>query len=323
VRQKIVIFICCFLAAGLRANPQEVATDSRPVTVATNLRKAVAFITVSFLKGTRLWEARGTCFFVFVPDNRLGAERGFVYAVTNRHVVQPGIENGAAYPVQKTRIRLNLKHPSNGQQSFEVEVPAGVEGKWHVPSDGSVDLAVLPFAPDRNEFDYMVVSPDLFATKDVVDDSKISEGDSVLFAGFFYNFPGQKKVQPIVREGVLAMMPDEDIETTLHKPGHLYLADVHAFGGNSGAPLFVNVGGYRNGTLTAGGFPFRLLGIVSGYYTEDENFKLTVTTTLEGKLKENSGISTVVPIDELKALLDSPELQILRNAALPRHPSNR
>ena len=79
----------------------------------------------------------------------------------------------------------------------------------------------------------------MLATKDRIESASIDVGDNVIFAGYFYQFGGEKKIQPIVREGVLAMMPDEEIKTTLQKPGHLYLADVHAFHGNSGSPLLL------------------------------------------------------------------------------------
>ncbi len=57
-----------------------------------------------------------------------------------------------------------------------------------------------------------------------------------------------------------------------------------------------------------------LLGIVSGFYHEDSNLKLTVAATLTGTLEQNSGIAMVVPADELKALLDTPALQAARDA---------
>ena len=109
------------------------------------------------------------------------------------------------------------------------------------------------------------------------------------------------------------MMPDELLDTTLHKPGRLYLADVHVFGGNSGAPMFVNLGGLRNGRLAVGS-SYLLLGVVSGYFSETADFKLQVATTLTGTTAANSGISIVVPADELKALLDSPEVREQRDA---------
>ncbi len=121
------------------------------------------------------------------------------------------------------------------------------------------------------------------------------------------------------------MVPQEDMETTLNKQGRIFLADIHAFGGNSGAPVFVAMGGMKGSGLRfpTGGpqaFPYRLLGVLSGYYYEDAEFRLTVATTLQGTMQANSGISIVVPADQLKALLDSDELKLLREAEIERQP---
>jgi len=64
------------------------------------------------------------------------------------------------------------------------------------------------------------------------------------------------------------------------------------------------------------GEQYRLLGIVSGFYHEDSKLNLTIATTSTGKLEQNSGIAMIVPADELKSLLDSPELQAARAAAI-------
>jgi hypothetical protein len=90
------------------------------------------------------------------------------------------------------------------------------------------------------------------------------------------------------------------------------LADLHAFGGNSGSPAFINLAGYHNGSLVVGE-NYRLLGVVNGEVTEDENFNLKLTNTLKGTAKANSGISTIVPADEIRTLLDDPRLQKLRD----------
>ena len=255
--------------------------------------------------------AEGTCFFVFYDDKRLGENGGFMYLVTNRHVASPGIEIGAPYPVLETHLRLNLR--DSGQGSEEGPLPIGNQFHWFFPSDDSADLAVFPLLPDQTKYDYLGIPTSIFATQDVVASQGISEGDSILFTGFFYQFPGQRKFQPIVREGTLAMLPDEKMETTLRTLGRLYLADVHVFGGNSGSPLLVNLGGVRNGGVYAG-YSYRLLGIISGYYHEDSNLNLTVASTLTGTLEANSGIALVVPVDQLKSLLDSPALQAQRDA---------
>jgi hypothetical protein len=281
------------------------------------LKKTVGFLTVSYQDGDHITTIHGTGFFVFYEDKRLGDGRGFVYLVTNRHMAEP-LSNDLPAKVVHSSVRLNLKATINGLQSFDVPLFLGLGRNWRYPTDEAVDLAVLPVNPDPKKFDYEPIPVSMFATKDVVEERRITEGDSVLFTGFFYQMPGQKKIEPIVRQGVLAMLPDEDLITTRSKPGHIYLADIHVFGGNSGSPLFVNVGGFRNNVLMAGGSPFMLLGVVSGYFYEAQDFTFQVATTLSGKGNANSGISMVVPADELKTLLDCAELQIQRDVEVAR-----
>jgi hypothetical protein len=255
----------------------------------------------------------GTAFFVSYPDTRLGKDQGFMYLVTNRHVVQPGIEEGNPDQVEWMTLRFNTIDAD--QASVDEALPAASAHGWHFSMDRSVDLAVIALTPDPKKYDFVPLPVSAFATRDVVKDKQIAEGDRVLFTGFFYQIPGMKKFEPIVREGILAMIPYEDLETTLRAKGSVYLADVRAFHGNSGSPLLVNVGGLRNGGLMAG-YDYRLLGVVSGFYHEDADLKLTIATTLTGTLEENSGIAMIVPADELRKLLDSPDLQAQRDVAV-------
>ena len=316
IKVTLALFCCLILTAACRG--QQPATVQKPIVPASALRKTIGFLRVEFTKNGTPWNAYGTGFFVLLEDKRLGENRGFIYLVTNRHVVEPQ-ENGEKYPVGRTFLKLNFKQAQQGLESKEDIIPIGGNIHWYFSKDDSVDLAVMPLGVnDTIDFEAFPVS--LFATKEVIEQSQINEGDSVLYTGYFSDFPSLRRVQPIVREGFIAMLPNELIETTLHKPGRVYLADIHVFEGNSGGPLFVNIAGYRNGSMTVGGFPYRLLGVVSGYFTEDTHFKLTVATTLEGKFQGNSGIAMVVPADELKQLLELPELQIQRNALVPQQP---
>jgi len=316
IRKACLPILCSLLWVGF-ANGQAPPSNETAPTPSNILKKAVAFVSVDYLKHNELWKARGTGFFVFVKDQRLGEKRGFVYLVTNRHVAQPE-DSGRRFEVVSVSLRLNLKASVQEQESEGAFISISGNLPWYFPADDSVDLAVLPIAPDQQKYDYLPIPMSMFGTRDVLKSNAIAEGDRVFFVGYFYQFPGLKKTEPIIREGVLAMMPEEKMETTLHKMGWLYLADVHTFGGNSGAPLFVNIATPRGTVLTFTEDPYRLVGVVSGYFFEDVNFKLTVATTLEGKGQANSGISTVVPVDELKALLESPELQRGRDAWVAR-----
>jgi hypothetical protein len=294
----------------------EAAVTSRPQSFAQGFRKTVGFMRVTYLEQGHLKQIAGTCFFVYYEDSRLGKERGFGYLVTNRHMAVPGIEKGSNYTVQQISLRLNLHSPEGGKESIEGNILLGETIHWFFPTDEGVDLAVLPLSPDVKRFDYLPINLSMLATEDKIESANIDAGDNVIFAGYFYQFGGEKKIQPIVREGVLAMMPDEEIKTTLQKRGHLYLADVHAFHGNSGSPLLVNAGGVRN----SGGISppnYLLLGVISGYYPEGEIFSVPATV-LTGEVHDNSGIATVVPAYELKALLDSAPLQTARDTIVAK-----
>jgi hypothetical protein len=299
-----------FAQATQQSPSPQVTTTTQRHAFGKELKKTVGLLTVGYVQDGRLMKASGTCFFVFYPDERVGKDRGFAYLVTNHHVASPGIEDGHPYPTVGTTLRLNRKD-SGG--SDEGPIPVGSQLHWYFPTDDAIDLAVLPVSPDQTKYDTEPIPVSMFATRDEVEKNDIAEGDSVVFTGYFYEFPGLRRFQPIVREGVLAMMPDEQLDTTLRKRGNLYLADVHALKGNSGSPLLVNLGGFRNGHIIAGS-EYKLLGIVSGFYYEDSELTLTIATTYHGNLEQNSGIAMVVPVDALKDLLDSPPLRAARDA---------
>jgi len=216
--------------------------------------------------------------------------------------------------VKSVSLLFNLNVEDGGTFVKEVVLNQNGSIPWVLPEDESVDLAVIPMGINPQLLDIKLVPMRFFATKDVLEQNHIHEGEPIFFTGFFYQFPGTKKISPIVRQGIIAMMPDEKIPFVgTHE--RLYLADVHAFGGNSGAPAFINLGGFHNGGLMVGQ-EYRLIGVVNGEMTEDENFNLELTTTIKGKARANSGISTIVPVDELKTLLDGPSLGKLRDQAV-------
>jgi hypothetical protein len=309
---NVRILACCFALLGNVARAQDKPSGQTPAQVpfASQIKRAVAFIQAECHAPGGTEDHVGTGFFLFMPDPRLGADRGFTYLITNRHVVQPGIENSAPCKVDGYHVRLNVKALADGKVTSQL-VPL-VGAQWIFPTDDSVDLAALPMNPDSNVYDFQKVP--LSALVDQRTDA-LAEGDQVLFAGLFIQYMGQTRMEPIVRSGAIAMLPDEPIETTLKKQGHVYLAEVHSFGGNSGSPVFVDVGGLRRGQF---GYSFKLLGVVAGEVSETADFQLQVVTTLSGKVSANSGISVIVPARDVKALLETPQAQKPRDDAVAR-----
>jgi len=207
--------------------------------------------------------------------------------------------------VLSASVRLNLKDGTSKDE------PLG-NPQWIFPPDDSVDLALTTANPDPKVYDYKTIPISLFATEDVVKKESISEGLKILFSGFFYQVPGLKQMEPIVREGVIAMMPDEPLVTTTGKMGRLYLGEVHAFHGNSGSPVFVDLGGLRGSVMRFAG-DYRLLGVVSGGYSEGDQNTLIVANPLKDR-PGNSGIAMIVPASALRTLLDDPHVIAIRDA---------
>jgi hypothetical protein len=283
------------------------STPAKPLYAERQIRKAVVFIKMTCASGREMGQAQGTGFFVAYPDKRLGERGGFSYLVTNRHVAECwDEETRRPRTVQGVDLTLNLQAGHAQTMHFG---PGNVA--WVLPSDPSVDLAAAPLLPDQRLYDYVTISLADF----VADDGVLSEGDKVVLSGFFYQFPGVRRIQPIVREGILAMLPDEELITTTGKPGKVYLADVHIFGGNSGSPVLVNLGGLHGSMISSDSY--HMLGVVSGMYYEDTDVKLQVTTTASGTVHANSGIAMIVPASQVKALLEDPRLQSQRDAAVP------
>ncbi|HET7259612.1 MAG TPA: trypsin-like peptidase domain-containing protein [Candidatus Acidoferrum sp.] len=300
--------------------PPATATAPTPPT-AEQIRKTVAFLMVAFKNGAVEGGVIGTCFFVVVPDKRLGENQGFVYLVTNRHVAEPGVDLGTPYEVQAVFVRMNLIAPEGGIQSVQERIPLGGRIRWLFPSDDGVDLAILPIAPDQKVIAYAPIPSTIIVSAEELKTGEVGVGDPVTFAGYFSNFPGRSRMEPIIREGVVAMAPEEKFTTTLHKQGHLLLADLHAFHGNSGSPVFVNIGGFHRGVIS--GENYKLLGVLSGYYPESVGFSVPAATVLTGEVRDNSGIATIVPGEDLIDLLNSPEAQADRDnqaAILNRKP---
>jgi hypothetical protein len=277
------------------------------------IRKTVTFITLICQDNDdpkKVEKVQGTGFFVTYPDQRINKNGGgFSYLMTNRHVAMCWDEDNRPMRVYSISIRVNLKDGN----SAEIALARSGNVPWVLPADDSVDLALLPFGLNQAKVDFMSIPVSAFATDDIVASQGISEGFKIIMTGFFYQFPGERRMEPIIREGILAMMPDEDMKTTTGKPGKIYLGDVHVFGGNSGSPVFVDLAGLRGGAIYVGE-NYKMLGVVSGLYYENQEFDLEVATTVKGETRANSGIAMIVPASAVRGLLDDQRVQAMRDA---------
>jgi hypothetical protein len=287
--------------------PEELAGMS-PTQRAKWTPEAVATLTPQQIATMKHVIWLGTGFIVQVTDPRLapkfGTTAGYNYLVTNRHVAEPGIERGHPCRVVGRSIGANHKVASPTKSVNMIKLPIPIDGTWIYPQDDAVDLAVTSVNAPHDEWDYQQFDDSMFVSQDMIDQNKVVEGESVMFAGLFIQYIGGSRLEPIVRSGKIAMLPKEPMNTTLGKPGRVLLAEVHSFGGNSGSPVFVEVPVDRNSLA----FKYRFLGVVAGEVVETSDLSLQTTASYKGNLQANSNISMIVPAEEVKKLLFLPLL---------------
>jgi hypothetical protein len=327
---RIVRLVHCFLAllilqqaipkAHCQVPPQAVAPNALPQPSPIQaMKKSVVFLEADCietdLNGSKFISPHaGTAFLVSVADPRLKT-RQFTYLVTNRHVAQPGVEDGKPCELANYVLRVDAKTPLPGGSYSVIQTMPISMMRWSFSDDPSVDLAVTPIGLSSEALDVVYVPSDLLLTDQEAKTQAITEGDSVLFTGLFVQMVGQVHSEPIVREGKIAMVPREKMPTTLHSLGAVYLVDSHVFGGNSGSPMFVNLAGERAGNLIVG-VNYKLLGVVSGYVQESSNFSLQAVAAYAGTVTANSGIAMVVPAQNILDILNSVEMQKQRDVAV-------
>lgn len=260
----------------------------------------------------------GTAFFVTYPDARGGPNYGFAYLVTAKHV----LEDTDGTFLKEIKIRLNLKQPDGGRGFDFITVPVSddhVNLSWFHDSNPATDVAIAPLLPDRDKLDYTYIPLSLFADDELLKSAKVVEGDSLNFVGLMSQYYGDSKNHPVVRHGTLALMTDEEIDTPTGRQ-YAFIAELASWPGNSGSPVFLNLGGLREGTLTAG-VELHLLGILSGSFLNRVKGSTVDTATVVGGNDLNTGISFVIPAAQIKKILDSPSAQRDRDrqiSALPR-----
>lgn len=260
----------------------------------------------------------GTAFFIWYPDKRGGETYGFSYLVTAKHVLRDADETF----LREVRIRLNLRVPANDSDFGTAPVPVlDSAGKflWFTDNDDpGNDVAVVPLLPDTEKVDFKTVPINLFADDEVLRTQKVSEGDALYLFGLMPQYYGERKNYPVVRKGSLALLTDELIQTGPNTKQHVFLAELASWPGNSGAPVFLNLGGFRNNGIMAG-TNFSLLGLMLGYFSNVRQAELINTRTIVGGDPSNIGISYILPASTIRKVLDSAALQQLRDADIAAH----
>lgn len=113
------------------------------------------------------------------------------------------------------------------------------EEKVFLPSDPTIDLAVLPgIDPDVRIAAQYLAANDFIATREDLKLPGFGVGAEVMYLGLFNPHVGESRNQPVARFGRVALVPDEPVFWEDY-PVRVILAEINAFGGSSGSPVFV------------------------------------------------------------------------------------
>lgn len=272
------------------------------IQVSEDIKKAVVFLYGEEPDGQY---QSCTGFLVGVPASQ-DPTRMFTYLATARHCLQVG-KKGAFYP----RIYVRLNNRAGGADLIKARVSTeGLGRNVHLHTDPDVDLALIEFHVNPAAQDIRVLAPDLLTDRDSLEKAHISEGTDVFFTGLFTSYQGAQRNYPIVRFGKLALVTPEAIEWGEDKVrSHLYLMEVTAFGGNSGAPVFFYLSTDRIPDAVVIGPPQVLLAGVMTMAFENERPVKVSDGPPTPKSVQNLGVAGVTPAYYLRDILFSDALR--------------
>lgn len=263
------------------------------------IKKSVSFIFVQNEKGQLV--PNGTGFFVGVR-NEESKENFNVYFVTAKHVLQD--KTGNYHP--EIVLRLNKKNGDSDLIKLKTEELGIIESP-----DKDVDIAVFNCLPSQEKYDFKFIPNEMISNKELIEKHEIAEGDDVFFTGLFTAYLGQKKNQPIIRFGKVALMPEEKIEWKEKgkdpKLMDLYLLECQSFGGNSGSPVFFQLNPMRKpGQIVVGQQSVFLAGIMTGSFLNGSEIQV-VQNAPSLVSTQNIGIAAITPANKLHEILFSTE----------------
>lgn len=280
--------------------------------VPDTLARCVAFVMYK-PRGREELAYAGTCFLVQVPISTPG--RAMQYMVTAWHIVAEIMQrtaDGLVY-VRANRLDGDITHVKSRVSD------------WHRhPSDTLVDIAATPWQPHDIDdsvqppratpapMDLVPVGTDVFATPEKIASNKIGIGDEILCIGLFSRFVGTGKNLPILRAGVIALMPAEPVPTKYFGNIEAFLIEVRSVGGLSGSPIFLLSTSPRvvaKDEVKREGL-FMLVGLVHGHWDTPDTLPSTDAVVSEERL--NVGIAVGIPASKILEVLDHPEFKRMR-----------
>jgi hypothetical protein len=250
--------------------------------------------------------AGGSGCVVVIPVQQDPFVAGFMYVVTNSHVIKEG---------KASAIRVNTRDGKVGI------IHSTTEGWIHHPYGD--DVAVLPINLEYEEVKAKGIQTGLFVTKEAIQEYKVGPGDEVFIVGRFVNHEGKQRNLPSVRFGNLSMLPYEPVRTERGLLQEVFLVECRSLPGYSGSPVFLHP--FPFSQVPRKTPPPMFLGIDMGHI-KDRRSVLDREALNQGRrhsvddnwvVETNTGMSCVIPAWKVQEVLDVEELVESRQAHNP------
>jgi hypothetical protein len=251
----------------------------------------------------------GSGFLVGVMTETAPMSLCFVYAVTNRHVVEHG----------GTVIRMTTADAKK-------EILLTENCKWHVHPAGD-DLAICQIKFDPKVFKFHFIDRRHFLDQDMVKRYGIGPGDDAFTVGRFINHEGKQRNHATARFGCIAQMPCEPIRQDTGFEQESFLVEARSTSGYSGSPVFLYVPAFSGGPSrfnTNWSLGPWLLGITWGHINDyepvrDEKYRpVEPANPKKMQVRINTGMMAVVPAWKLAEMLDDQDMVAHRNRELEK-----
>jgi len=158
IRNFIIVILIIFMLGGI----------SMATPIPSEVKSVVAFIFIKNEEGELI--ANGTGFFVGVK-NTSNPDFFSVYLVTAKHVL---CKSNTTDFLDTVFVRLNKKE--GGSQIGVIPIiTEGEKRNVFTHSDSSVDIAIIPFLPDQEKFDFKFLPEDMVTTKEAFKELKIRQ----------------------------------------------------------------------------------------------------------------------------------------------------
>jgi len=180
-----------------------------------------------------------------------------------------------------------------------------------------VDISIFR-TPHFDQTKYEAIPGDLISSRDIFKSEDVKQADRVIFPGLLVNFFGGKNNYPILKDGSIALIPQEKVpmqykvgNETINTTQEVVLINTISIPGLSGSPVFLWHGPrLKNNTYALGCQKPYLLGVMHGFYSAlpREVTKIEKTET-KYIYQDNSRVAIVFPSWRINETLELPSFK--------------